>query len=63
MGEGEATIPLWLEAWRQGNPRGVFESATKPDVTNTPPPRFDLISFDDYLHVGLQTSRGCPLQL
>lgn len=60
MGEGEETIPLWLEAWRGGNPRGKFESPHKPDVTKTPPPRFDLINFDDYLHVGLQTSRGCP---
>ncbi|MCO8124049.1 B12-binding domain-containing radical SAM protein [Stieleria sp. TO1_6] len=60
MGEGEATIGMWLDAWRSGNPNGVFESVTKPDVTKTPPPRFDLISFDDYLHVGLQTSRGCP---
>lgn len=60
MGEGEATIPMWLDAWRDGNPRGVFESAQKPDVTQTPPPRFDLIDFNDYLHVGVQSSRGCP---
>ncbi|TWU08315.1 DUF4070 domain-containing protein [Stieleria varia] len=60
MGEGEETIPMWLQAWREGNPRGKFESPHKPDVTKTPPPRFDLIRFDDYLHVGLQTSRGCP---
>ncbi|MCM2373855.1 B12-binding domain-containing radical SAM protein [Aporhodopirellula aestuarii] len=60
MGEGELTIPMWLEAWRDGNPRGVFETAEKPDVTKTPVPRFDLIDFNDYLHVGLQSSRGCP---
>ena len=60
VGEGEAGIPLWMKAWEEGDPRGVFESPTKPDVTKSPAPRFDLISFDDYLHVGLQTSRGCP---
>ncbi|MEO1524389.1 MAG: B12-binding domain-containing radical SAM protein [Planctomycetota bacterium] len=59
-GEGEASIPLWLDSWRRGEPCGVFESDDKPDVTKTPAPRFDLIDFDDYLHVGLQTSRGCP---
>ncbi|MEL6104686.1 MAG: DUF4070 domain-containing protein, partial [Planctomycetota bacterium] len=59
-GEGEATIPMWLDAWRDGSPSGLFESPDKPDVTKTPPPRFDLIDFNDYLHVGLQTSRGCP---
>ena len=60
MGEGELTIPMWLDAWRSGNPRGVFESKLKPDVTTTPTPRFDLIDFNDYLHVGVQSSRGCP---
>ena len=60
MGEGELTIPMWLDAWREGNPRGVFESKLKPDVTTTPTPRFDLIDFNDYLHVGVQSSRGCP---
>ncbi len=60
VGEGELTIPMWLDAWRDGNPRGVFESVLKPDVTTTPVPRFDLINFDDYLHVGVQSSRGCP---
>ncbi|TWU66243.1 Radical SAM superfamily protein [Crateriforma conspicua] len=59
-GEGEATIPIWLDSWRDGNPRGLFQSERKPDVTKTPTPRFDLISFDDYLHVGVQSSRGCP---
>jgi len=60
MGEGEASIPLWLESWRNGQPSGRFESEEKPDVTKTPIPRYDLISFDDYLHVGIQSSRGCP---
>ncbi len=60
LGEGEATIPMWLESWREGKPGGVFESPHKPDVTQTPTPRFDLIDFSDYLHVGVQSSRGCP---
>lgn len=60
MGEGEGTIPMWLESWSDGNPKGTFESPLKPDVTKTPAPRFDLINFDDYLHVGVQSSRGCP---
>ena len=60
MGEGEMTIPMWLDAWRSGNPQGVFESPLKPDVTTAPTPRFDLIDFNDYLHVGVQSSRGCP---
>lgn len=60
MGEGELTIPMWLDSWRDGQSKGVFESKLKPDVTKTPAPRFELIDFDDYLHVGVQSSRGCP---
>jgi len=60
VGEGEGSIPLWLDSWRIGAPEGRFEAAEKPDVTQTPIPRFDLISFDNYLHVGVQSSRGCP---
>ncbi|WP_276665044.1 B12-binding domain-containing radical SAM protein [Rhodopirellula baltica] len=60
VGEGELTIPMWLDAWRDGNPKGQFESPHKPDVTTTPTPRFDLVDFNDYLHVGVQSSRGCP---
>ncbi len=60
LGEGEITVPMWLDAWRRGEPLGLFETADRPDVTLSPTPRFDLINFRDYLHVGIQISRGCP---
>lgn len=60
LGEGEASIPIWLAAWRDGRPCGVFEAAQRPDVATSPVPRFDLIDFKDYVHIGIQFSRGCP---
>ncbi len=60
LGEGESSIPNWLESWASGKPNGVFLATKTPDMSQTPVPRFDLISFSDYLYVGLQTSRGCP---
>lgn len=60
LGEGESTIPLWLNAWRSGRPRGVFKETEKPDVTLSPIPRFDLLKFSDYVQIGVQYSRGCP---
>ncbi|MCA9266173.1 MAG: radical SAM protein, partial [Planctomycetales bacterium] len=60
VGEGEAAIPVWLESWRRGEPNGVFHAPERPDVSQSPPPRFDLIDFSDYVHVGVQFSRGCP---
>lgn len=60
LGEGELTIPMWLSAWRAGNPCGLFETSDKPDVTLSPTPRFDLVEFSNYLQAGIQISRGCP---
>jgi len=60
LGEGEASIPIWLAAWRDGQPNGVFEAPDRPDVTTSPIPRYDLIDFKDYVHIGVQFSRGCP---
>lgn len=60
LGEGEATIPLWLDAWRGGAPCGLFAADEKPDVTTSPTPRFDLVDFGNYLQAGIQVSRGCP---
>ncbi len=61
LDEGEITIPLFLEALKRGETRGVFRSdGEKPDVTETPIPRFDLYDFDAYDSMSVQYSRGCP---
>ncbi len=60
VGEGESSIPVWLESWNAGKAFGKFEPDATVDITCSPIPRWDLISFDDYLHAGLQSSRGCP---
>jgi radical SAM superfamily enzyme YgiQ (UPF0313 family) len=59
-GEGETTIPRWLAAWRAGETHGVIEPDGRPDMSLSPVPRFDLLNLDDYIIVGVQTSRGCP---
>jgi len=58
-GEGEITIPLLLEAMRNGK-TGVIENDERPDLTTSPIPRFDLLRLDDYDTMTIQTSRGCP---
>jgi len=62
LDEGECTIPLFLEAIAQGAQTGTFRSAEKPDVTQTPIPRFDLLDLNAYLAITVQFSRGCPFQ-
>jgi radical SAM superfamily enzyme YgiQ (UPF0313 family) len=58
-GEGEITIPLLLEAMRNGK-TGVIENDERPDLTTSPIPRFDLLRLEDYDTMTIQTSRGCP---
>ena len=60
LGEAEEVLSEFLAAWESGAPTGVFEARGFPDVTRSPIPRFDLLKFDQYLHVGVQYSRGCP---
>jgi radical SAM superfamily enzyme YgiQ (UPF0313 family) len=62
LDEGECTIPMFLQALARGDERGIFRSPEKPDVTQTPIPRFDLLNLDAYLAITLQFSRGCPFQ-
>jgi len=59
-GEVENIIGNLLAALEQGSPGTVIEPAQRPELKNSPVPRFDLVNFDDYITVGVQTSRGCP---
>jgi radical SAM superfamily enzyme YgiQ (UPF0313 family) len=59
--EAEITLPEFLKAWEAGERSGRFEArGKKPDVTQSPIPRFDLVRFSNYIYMGLQCSRGCP---
>ncbi len=60
LGEGEVTIPAFLEDFAAGAKRGRYLPATRADMSQSPVPRFDLLRFDDYLMVGVQYCRGCP---
>ena len=60
LDEGEMTIPLFLDALDRGETHGIFRSFEKPDVTQSPIPRFDLLQRNTYLMMAIQFSRGCP---
>jgi radical SAM superfamily enzyme YgiQ (UPF0313 family) len=60
LNEGEITLPPFLEDFENGNPKPMYSDTTKPDITKTPPPRFDLIDVNSYGSLCLQNSRGCP---
>jgi radical SAM superfamily enzyme YgiQ (UPF0313 family) len=61
LDEGEITLPLFVEELEKGATSGVFRSqGDRPDITQTPIPRFDLLELNSYAAISVQFSRGCP---
>lgn len=60
LNEAEITLPMFLKDLIEGNPRRVYTSEEKPDISLTPLPRWDLIDINLYASMSLQYSRGCP---
>ncbi|MCE2487279.1 MAG: B12-binding domain-containing radical SAM protein [Desulfurellaceae bacterium] len=62
LNEGELTWPAFLADLEAGDYQQVYTTADKPDVTQSPTPRFDLLDIDQYSSLPIQFSRGCPFQ-
>lgn len=62
IGEAEETWPAFLRDVEAGNHQATYKTLAKPDLSLTPPPRWDLIKEDIkyYNSVSVQTTRGCP---
>ncbi len=61
LGEAEVTLPRWLADYEAGCAAHLYPaSEERAAMRNSPIPRFDLLDFDRYLHVGVQYTRGCP---
>jgi len=60
LGEGENTIPLFLEDFQKGVAKGTYQSEELAELRDPLIPRYDLIQFSDYMYMGIQYSRGCP---
>jgi radical SAM superfamily enzyme YgiQ (UPF0313 family) len=60
-GEAEGVMAALIAAWDEGQRHGTFVAErSSVDVGQTPVPRFDLVSRQDYLFYSIQFSRGCP---
>ncbi len=59
-GEAEDVIPQLIADLESGTLQPLYESAARPDVANTPPPRWDLLNLRHYATMSVQFSRGCP---
>ena len=60
LDEAEEIFPEFLRDLASGKAQAIYRVPRKPDVTQTPVPRFDLIDMKNYNSMGVQFSRGCP---
>ncbi len=61
LDEGEITLPMFFKDLQAGNTQRIYRADGKrPDITETPVPRFDLLKIDSYVTMCIQFSRGCP---
>jgi len=60
LGEGESTIPQFVEAVGRGDQTGTFRCGEWADLAKCPVPRFDLLKQEAYHYMAVQTNRGCP---
>ena len=60
LGEGEVTIPMFLNDLQKGAKSGIYFSEEKANMLKAVVPRYDLINFRNYIMIGLQFIRGCP---
>ncbi|MEO6595895.1 MAG: B12-binding domain-containing radical SAM protein, partial [Planctomycetota bacterium] len=62
LGEAEVTLAPFLADFAAGTARKIYQDPKKADVQISPVPRFDLLTFSKYNHIGVQWCRGCPFQ-
>jgi radical SAM superfamily enzyme YgiQ (UPF0313 family) len=62
VGEAEEVFAGVARALEDGSARALYRVSEKPDMTQSPPPRFDLLRMNQYTSMPVQFSRGCPFQ-
>src|SRR4030095_5233270 len=61
-GEAEYQWPRFCADFEKGRPEPLYHETGTVDLTDSPPPRYDLLKLDLYQSVGVQFSRGCPFR-
>ena len=62
VGEPDEVFHQIAEELENGQAAKLYEIENKPDITNTPIPRFDLLELEKYSDMAIQFSRGCPFE-
>ena len=59
-GEGERTLPRFLEDLEKGEARHLYADELPGDLDNSPIPLWELVDVNNYAAMNIQYSRGCP---
>ena len=54
LDEGEVTIPEFISDYESGTPGHIYRAERKPDLSESPVPRYDLINVDRYASMAIQ---------
>ena len=60
IGEAEELMEDVVRDMESGTLRKTYRAEGRPDITQTPAPRWDLINLNYYVTMPVQFSRGCP---
>jgi radical SAM superfamily enzyme YgiQ (UPF0313 family) len=60
-GEVEGVTDRLIQSVKNQSKTEIIEDKTRPDLTLSPTPRFDLVHLSHYGSAAIQTSRGCPV--
>ena len=60
LGEAEDVMGQLVADMERGVLQPLYRALDRPDVRNTPVPRWDLVRMRDYVTMPVQFSRGCP---
>jgi len=60
IGECENTWDTFVEDFKNGSPRRIYENTNAVDMKKTVMPRYDLLKINKYKTIPVQISRGCP---
>ncbi len=60
LGEAEDLMEQLIADMRVGTVRHTYETTVRPELSQTPVPRWDLVNPRHYVTMAVQFSRGCP---
>lgn len=60
LGEGEITLPRFLEDLQRGAPQRLYTAEGWARLAETPTPLWSLVTRKDYAAMNIQYGRGCP---